>query len=262
MLKRPSLPVPLLLLAMVLTPAVFAEPAQVDPRIEQLLTQLTKVQPIEAVAISPDGTQLAWVIERQGTSTIEVAAADGSHVHAVGAAAKPGGCDESGIAWAPDSRHLAFVSNCSIDLTSTKVMQNDIYLADTAGNDAPARLARLQGYARALQWTADGKSLGFLYVPGATRHASAVAAAKPAAGEVGVTGVEVQHVASIDIADGILHELTPSGMYAFPTSMAGRTCCAMGWPRSPRMRVAARGPSSRSAITSTRGRTTRRSSIS
>ena len=214
MLKRLPLSVPLLL-AMVLTPVAFAEPVRMDPRIEQLLTQLGKVQPIEAVAISPDGKQLAWVIERQGKSTIEVAAADGSHAHALSAAAKPGNCSEAGIAWAPDSRHLAFVSNCSVDLTSTKVMQNSIYLADTHGNDAPARLAELQGYARALQWTADGKSLGFLYVPGATRHASALAAAKPAAGEVGVTGVEVQHVASIDIASGTLHELTPAGMYAY-----------------------------------------------
>ena len=158
MLKRPHLPVPTLLMAMALTPAAFAEPASVDPRIGQLLTQLGKTQPIEAVAISPDGKQLAWVIEQQGKSTIEVAAADGSHVHPVSAATRPGGCAESGIAWAPDSRHLAFVSNCSIDLTSTKTMQNDLYLADTAGNDAPARLAQLKGYAHALQWTADGKS--------------------------------------------------------------------------------------------------------
>jgi dipeptidyl aminopeptidase/acylaminoacyl peptidase len=215
MLKHPHLPVPTLLLAMALTPLVFAEPARVDPRIEQVLAQLTRTQPIEAAAISPDGKQLAWVVENQGKSAITVAAADGSHAHAVSAATRPGSCAESGIAWAPDSRHLAFVSNCSIDLTSTKVMQNDIYLADTTGNDAPARLARLQGYARALQWTADGKSLGFLYVPGATRHASALAAAKPAAGEVGVTGVEVQHVASLDVASGAMHELTPTGMYAY-----------------------------------------------
>jgi dipeptidyl aminopeptidase/acylaminoacyl peptidase len=68
---------------------------------------------------------------------------------------------------------------------------------------------------RSLQWTADGKSLGFLYVPGATRHASAVAAAKPAAGEIGVSGVEVQRVASLDVASGALRELTPASMYAY-----------------------------------------------
>jgi dipeptidyl aminopeptidase/acylaminoacyl peptidase len=215
MLKRSYLSAPLVLLALTLASSAFAASPTVDPRIEHVLTELGKAQDIHAVAMSPDGRQLAWVIERQGEPSIEVAAADGSGAHRVGAAAKPGTCAESGIAWAPDSRHLAFVSNCSVDLTSTKVMQNVIYLADTAGRDAPARLAALTGYVRSLQWTGDGKSLGFLYVPGATRHASATAAAKPAAGEIGVTGVEVQRVASVDVAGGTLRELTPANMYAY-----------------------------------------------
>jgi dipeptidyl aminopeptidase/acylaminoacyl peptidase len=215
MLKRALLCAPLCLLAITLAPSATATSKPVDPRIEQLLTQLGKAQSIDAVAMSPDGKQLAWVIEREGKPAIQVAAADGSHAHAVSAAAKPGSCDESGIAWAPDSRHLAFIANCKVDLTSTQVMQNDIYLADTSGNDKPARLARLKGYVRALQWTADGKSLGFLYVAGATRHASALAAAKPPSGEIGVSGIEVQRVASIDVASGALRELTPADMYVY-----------------------------------------------
>ncbi len=215
MLKRPHLPAPLLLLAFALAPHAFAAAPAVDPRIEQVLAQLGKAQSIQAVAISPDGKQLAWVIQRDGKPAIEVADADGRHAHRVSAAARAGSCAESGIAWAPDSRRLAFVANCHVDLTSTQVMQNAIYLADTRGTGAPARLAELQGYVRSLQWTADGQSLGFLYVAGATRHASAVAAAKPAAGEIGVSGVEVQRVASLDVASGTLRELTPAGLYAY-----------------------------------------------
>jgi dipeptidyl aminopeptidase/acylaminoacyl peptidase len=215
MLKRSRLSVLIALLGVAAAPATWAATSTVDPRIENLLGQLAKVQPIEAVAISPDGKQLAWVIEHENKSAIEVAAIDGTHVRSVSAAAKPGTCAESGIAWAPDSRHLAFISDCSSDLTSTKVMQNDIYLADTQGTGQPKQLAQLKGYARELTWTADGKSLGLLYVPGATRHASALSAAKPAAGEVGVEGVEVQRVASIDATSGALTELTPANMYAY-----------------------------------------------
>jgi dipeptidyl aminopeptidase/acylaminoacyl peptidase len=214
MLKRSHLSTSLLLAACWL-PSAFAAQASVDPRIEQLLGQLGKVRSVEAVAISPDGTQLAWVTQHDGKSAIEVAAADGSHAHSVSAASKPGTCAESGVAWAPDSHHLAFVSDCGSDPTSTKVMQNDIYLADTTNNNKPTRLAQLKGFARALQWTTDGKSLGFLYVPDATRHASALYAAKPAAGEVGVEGVEVQRVASVDVTSGTLRELTPAGIYAY-----------------------------------------------
>ncbi|MBQ4856387.1 S9 family peptidase [Rhodanobacter sp. B2A1Ga4] len=213
--KHSRLTLSLSLLAFALASQAFAATPAVDPRIEQVLTQLGKAQSIQAVAISPDGQQLAWVIERDDKPAIEVADVDGHHVRRVSAAARPGACAESGIAWAPDSRRLAFVSNCSVDLTSTKAMQNAIYLADTRGSDAPARLAELKGYVRALQWSGDGKSLGFLYVAGATRHASAVTAAKPAAGEIGVSGLEVQRVASLDVSGGTVRELTPAGMYAY-----------------------------------------------
>ncbi|KZC40659.1 MULTISPECIES: alpha/beta hydrolase family protein [Rhodanobacter] len=211
---------PLSLLAFALASPAFAAAPAVDPRIEQVLAELGKAQAIQAVAISPDGQRLAWVIRREGKPAIEVAAADGRHARRVSAASKPGACAESGIAWAPDSRRLAFISNCSVDLTSTKAMQNTVFVADaghgdSAGNGSPRPLAKLAGYAHALQWTADGKSLGFLYVPGATRRANAVAAAKPAAGEIGVNGVEVQRVASLDVASGALRELTPASLYAY-----------------------------------------------
>lgn len=215
MMKRNLLLAPLGLLAFTLASAASATSKPVDPRIEQLLTQLGKAKSIHAVALSPDGKQLAWVIERADKPAIQVADADGSHAHFVSAASKPGACAESGIAWAPDSRHLAFVSNCNVDLTSTKVMQNAIYIAATRTSSKPKQLANLKGYVRALQWTPDGKSLGFLYVAGATRHASPLAAAKPPSGEIGVSGVEIQRVASIDVASGALHQLTPAGMYAY-----------------------------------------------
>ena len=205
----------LLALAGMLSTTAVAATDAADPRIAALLADLAKAQSIEATAISPDGRQLAWVTRHEGKGVITLAAADGSHPHTLTAAAKPGMCSESGIAWAPDSRHLAFVSNCRIDLTSTQPMHNDIYLADTSADAAPVRLAELPGFVRALQWTADGKTIGFLFVRGATRQASAVAAAKPLTGEVGVSGVEVQRVASIDVASGALQELTPAAMYAY-----------------------------------------------
>jgi dipeptidyl aminopeptidase/acylaminoacyl peptidase len=213
-----------LLLALSLAPSLSAAAPVVDPRIEQVLTQLAKVHPIDAVALSPDGKRLAWVTVLQGKPAIDVANADGRDARRISASSRPGLCAESDIAWAPDSRHLAFVSNCKTDLTSTRVMQNSIYLADAAGhgnaadNGTPTRLAQLDGYVRGLQFTPDGKTLGFLYVAGATRHASAVAAAKPPSGEIGVSGVEVQRVASIDAAGGALRELTPANLYAYEFS--------------------------------------------
>src|SRR5512142_763594 len=80
--------------------------AGVDPRIDHLLTELGKVRAISSAQLSPDGSQLAWVVRTDGKDAIEVAKADGSDVHRIGGT-KTGDCNESDPAWAPDSQHLA-----------------------------------------------------------------------------------------------------------------------------------------------------------
>ncbi len=185
-----------------------------DARIPALLDQLAKVRTIHATALSPDGRKLAWVVDVDGKPAIQLADADGSHVRGVGDAA-PGSCRQDEIAWAPDSRHLAFLSDCGDQANGQRGLHTAIFLADSEGHEAPKRLLPLEGDARALSWTADGSALGFLYVAGATRHASALAAAKPAAGEVGVDGMEIQRVARLSVADGQLQLLTPADRYVY-----------------------------------------------
>ncbi|MBN8923882.1 MAG: peptidase S9 [Rhodanobacter sp. 68-29] len=217
MLSRTHLPLCLVLAAALLAPAAFAAPAaDTAPatHVAQLLARLDKVKRIGAVAISPDGARLAWVLEGK-PSAIELADADGSHAHALDLGAKLADCGKRDLAWAPDSHGLAFIADCGKDLTSTQAMHNGVYLADVAGKAAPRELGKLAGYARALAWTRDGKSLGFLYVPGATRRASATAAGKAQVGVIGEDDVELQHVASLDVANGAVRTLTPDALYAY-----------------------------------------------
>jgi dipeptidyl aminopeptidase/acylaminoacyl peptidase len=217
MLKPAHLLLPLL--AAAFAPAAFADtpPAPAtDPRIEHLLKQLDQVQRVGAVALSPDGRQLAWTMSVKDKPVIELADVRGRHAHVLALGDTLAGCSKRDIAWSPDSRQLAFIADCSHDLTNTKAMHNDVYLADVAGATAPRRLAGLAGYARALAWTRDGKTLGFLYVPGATRHASATAAGKPQVGVIGEDDhEEVQRVASLDVASSTVHTLTPATLYAY-----------------------------------------------
>ncbi len=209
-----------------LAPSAYAAPAKVDPRIEQLLTELGKVRQVSAVQLSPDGTQLAWVVRTEGKEDIEVARADGSDVRRV-SDAKPGSCNSSNMAWAPDSHRLAFVSNCA-----SGGKQKDLMVVDVAAKGAPRRLAELPGVSDDLTWSPDGKSLGFLYVPNGTRRASAVYAAKPAAGEIGVDGLEVQRVATVDAAGGAVRLLTDGDTYAyeFGWSPDGKRIAYVGAP--------------------------------
>ena len=213
---RSFLRLPLAMLAGVLAPAVLAGTAPVDPRIDHLLTELGKVRDIHAVQLSPDGRQLAWVVDIQGKPAIMLAAADGRGAHRLNTRDKPGRCNETDIAWAPDSRHLAFLSDCPS--VGAKPGQKDLVLADPAGKTVPKRLAALHGYAHDLAWSGDGGRLAFLYVEGATRAASAVAAAKPAAGEIGVDGLEVQRVAAVPAAGGAPQMLTPAASYVYEFS--------------------------------------------
>ncbi|PXV56934.1 Dipeptidyl aminopeptidase/acylaminoacyl peptidase [Dyella jiangningensis] len=194
------------LLAAAFIPALHAAPA-VDPRIDALLTELGKARAISAVQMSPDGSQLAWVVRTDGKDVIEVAKADGSGAHRVGAAS--GDCNETDPAWAPDSHRLAYVANCGSG------QQKDLLIVDTQTKESPHHMASLPGVAQGFSWSPDGKSLGFLYVPNGTRRASAVYAAKPASGEIGVDGLEVQRVAAVDAGGGAVRLLSPEKLYAY-----------------------------------------------
>ncbi|MGN6740364.1 S9 family peptidase [Dyella sp.] len=213
---RSFLRLPLAMLAGALAPAVWAGTAPVDPRIDHLLTELGQVRDIHAVQLSPDGRQLAWVVDSASKPAIMLAGFDGRGAHRLNTRDKPDRCSESDIAWAPDSRHLAFLTDCPS--VGAKPGQKDLVLADTAAKAAPTRLAALHGYAHDLSWSADGARLAFLYVEGATRAASAVAAAKPAAGEVGVDGLEVQRIATVPAAGGAVQLLTPAASYVYEFS--------------------------------------------
>mgnify|MGYP004705945131 FL=1 len=194
---------------------LLASPGQ-DPRIAPLLTELGKARHIGAVAISPDGRHLAWVTNEHGQASIQLSDAAGRHVHRIGAGKAAAACAEKGMAWNPDSTRLAFLSRCGDPAHA----QDDIYSVDIRHPDSARRWTHLHGYLSSLSWAPDGRHLGFLYVAGASRVASALAAAKPAEGEIGVDGLEVQQVMSLDTATSHLQALTAATSYAYEFSWA------------------------------------------
>ena len=216
-MRMPALLLSVLTLCVATSLADAATTSTTDPRIGQLLTELGKVHDIASVQLSPDGTRLAWVVDSNDQSAIYVAAADGSGARLLEPSHKHATCSETGIAWAPDSRRLAYLSDCAADAHG----QKDIYVADAAPAATQShRLARLHGVAQALQWSGDGKALAFLYVEGGTRRASALAAAKPQVGEVGVEGVEVQRVAWVPADGGMPKMLTPAYRYVYEFALS------------------------------------------
>ncbi|MEV8521152.1 S9 family peptidase [Dyella marensis] len=197
------------LFALALSPLAFADQAASDPRIERVLADLARTRPISMARLSPDGQRLAWVVGTKGKPMVEVAKADGSDAHPV-ASIQAGSCSQTDIAWAPDSRHLAFLSDCG-----NRDKHKDLFVADVTDAKGLKKLSVLKGPAQDLNWAPNGRELGFLYVENGTRRSSALEAAKPAEGEIGVDGVEVQRVAAVAAEGGTPRLLTPAGSHVY-----------------------------------------------
>ncbi|MGO9438837.1 MAG: prolyl oligopeptidase family serine peptidase [Terracidiphilus sp.] len=161
--------------------------------IEEILQSLSRGRNVSQVAVSPDGKRLAWIEGMRDGGEIRVAQLDDLKKNTpVTVASKPdAGCLEKEIAWAPDSKALAFFSDCAAPGD-----QADLYLSPLDGT-AARRLTQLKGYESSLAFSPDGTMIAFLYVEGATRPAGALAAMKPPAGVIGEDGVEIQRVAFV-----------------------------------------------------------------
>jgi dipeptidyl aminopeptidase/acylaminoacyl peptidase len=184
-------------------------PSQTDPRIGRIIESLGQAREIHETAISPDGQSIVWDVAGQGGSDIELAAVANPSASRRITACGSGAGNEHGAAWSPDSRRIAFFSNCN---SEHKV---GLYIADAGSHDPAKLLAQLNGYADELAWSPDGKALGFLYVEGATRPSGALAAMKPPAGVIGVEGLEISRMAAVDAANGKLTWITPPGLHVY-----------------------------------------------
>ncbi|MGA8532316.1 MAG: S9 family peptidase [Acidobacteriaceae bacterium] len=214
MTKRPSC---LSVLASLSVFCIISAPAQTppaapvhDPRITQLIDSLGQVKMIRETALSPDGKLIEWDVAGHGGSEIEVAPFDNPSAarHVTACAAGDRGQESNGV-FSPNSEQLAFFSSCDAEHKTA------IYLADASGSSAPRQLVLLNGYAKEMQWSPNGKHLTFLYVEGATRPSGALAAEKPPSGVIGVEGLEVQRVADVDVATGQLTQITPPHLHVF-----------------------------------------------
>src|SRR5258708_37911225 len=104
---------------------------------DDFLDRFNAVKQFEEAAISPDGKRVAWVVADDG------AYADGARVTS-------GKHDESGLAFSPDSKHLAFISDKQL-LVDGKAVTN------------------VNGWLAEPKWSPDGKSIAFLFIQNARR---------------------------------------------------------------------------------------------
>ena len=194
-------------------PAAQAPPAR---SIAGILETLDRVRAFHDTAISPDGRRVAWVEDvsiAEGTTAI--------YMRTLGAPAdltKPAfhitasndgrGHKEDGVAWAPDGRTLAFLSD------SGTPSQQQVYVIDVDGNGPAKRVISVEGQLAQPRWSPDGTQLAVLFVAGSTQGTGALVAYKPDAGVVGEV-VEEQRIAIVDLATKAVREVSPANMYVY-----------------------------------------------
>jgi dipeptidyl aminopeptidase/acylaminoacyl peptidase len=190
------------------------KPKPVSP-IAELEKTLFATRRFEQVTISPDGKQVAWVetlIGKDGApsgkTAIYIAAADGKGTaRRVKAAASAGSFEEGNVAWSPDGKRIAFLSD------AVKTGQRQLYVMSAAGGPA-RKLTSVKGFLDKPGWSPDGKTLAVLFTENATRASGPLVAETPMTGEIKDAFYE-QRLAVVDVGTGKLRQISPADTYIY-----------------------------------------------
>ena len=183
-----------------LVAAVTAAQSPPRPSIDQEMAQLAHVRRFHEVAISPDGMRVAWVetlpvigdAPSAGTAIYVAPANAAGPARRIRAGRGDAPSDDHAIAWSPDSKSLAFLSDAA------KPGQLQLYTVSVAGGAATQR-THLTGYLATPRWAPDGRSIALLFTENAPRVAGPLEPRTPDAGVVEDTFYE-QRLTTVDLA--------------------------------------------------------------
>src|SRR6266542_757123 len=187
--------------------------AQTKPSVDSVLDSLQAVQSFRQTAISPDGSRVAWVERRRDErgqdtlSAIFVSDVAGGKRRRVSVAADLRDHRERDVAWSPDGKSLAFLSDASRD------RQLQLYLIPDPGGEA-RRLTNVVGQLSDPKWSPDGRSIALLFVEGSTQEPGALVPYKPDAGVV-EEKIEEQRIAVVEAGSGKLRQVSPANLYVY-----------------------------------------------
>ena len=160
-------------------------PRRMRKRLDDAMKAMFGVRTFQQAEISPDGKLVAWVESLPGAggapsadSAIYVAplsapdaakritAGDGKAAH-----------EEHDIAWSPDGKEIAFLSDAATN------GQLQLFVANVDGGSA-RQLTHLKGFLASPGWSPDGKTVALLFTENATRAAGPLVAEIPDEGVV------------------------------------------------------------------------------
>ncbi len=204
--------------------ASFAQKA-VTP-VEPALAEIANTRWYPQAVVSPDGSRVAYVESLAGgKSAISITSAKGpgASVH-IGAGDGKTACDEEAIAWSPDSKQIAFLSDCA------KADQFQLYVAPAAGG--PAKQAtHLTGLLADPRWSPDGKHVALLFTQNLPHRAGPLDPVPPDSGVL-ESKIYEQRIAVVDLATSLMRQISPANMYIYEYDWSpdGRTFAVSAAP--------------------------------
>jgi dipeptidyl aminopeptidase/acylaminoacyl peptidase len=180
-------------------------------RAAMVLDSMPHARRVDQVAISPDGTKVAYIVD--GELTVLVLNGGASHTIAV-----EGKLSLREVTWSADGKQLAFLADQPGDVPSAQ-----LWTAPVDGGD-PVRRAELKGYAENPRFSPDGSKLALLFIEGMPRVAGPLQPMTPLAGVIDEKIYE-QRIATVDLRmndlrtndlnSSRLTQVTPADMYVY-----------------------------------------------
>jgi dipeptidyl aminopeptidase/acylaminoacyl peptidase len=188
--------------SLLLCALVFAEDQSSAPsRAAAILDSMPHAKRIDQVALSPDGTQVAYIVNGE----LAVVAASGESSHPISA---EGNLPIREVAWSADSKRFAWIADLPGDVPASQVW------TATADGGAPVKHAELKGYVQSPRFSPDGSKLAILFIEGMPRVAGPLQPMTPLAGVVDQKIYE-ERIATIELSTDRLAQVTPADVYVY-----------------------------------------------
>jgi len=165
------------------------------------LDSMPHAKSISQVAISPDGTQIAYLVGGE----LSLIPANGGTARTISVEGKLPARD---VAWSPDSKQIVFLADLPGDVPAAQ-----LWTAALDGS-APVKRADLKGYAAAPTFSPDNSKLALLFIEGIPRIAGPLQPMLPLAGVIDEQVYE-QRLTTIDLSTNAQTTITPPHVYVY-----------------------------------------------